>query len=460
MSIILVLAGLAFYLSSRKPARVKPNDPAVDELAPLVEAYKLIKRKAYESLPPERAVRGGIAGMAEEVDEFSQYVPPGKVAPFGRRVSGTLEETGLRIIADRGRLLVAGPLPNSPAHKAGLFAELELLAVDDVPAEDLTLEEARRAVTHPADGTVSLRLRDRHGKCIEQTLECARFDAETVTGLVRDDAGAWSCTLDETGRIHYLRISEFVEATPSELQNLYQDLRSPGGLVLDLRDNPGGMLPAAAEVADRFLAKGLIVSVVTRDQPSQARYAHAEGTYPEVPLVVLINAGTASAAEIVAGALQVHRRALLLGQPSYGKWRLQTLLPLGHELGQLYLTTAECFPPRPEPTTEPADMDSRPSPETVPARGARPGLRPDVEVEIPPTALRRLERLRLQAMVAPPPRYPGASTVPIQPARHKALKRSILQLDGQLALALRLLRHRRIPTTLPASGLKEKLALP
>lgn len=452
MTIILCLAGLAFYLSRRKPPPpIRGTDPAVEELAGAVKAYKLIRAQSYRGLTPQEACRGAIEGMVRQAGPFSVYVPPGKVGPLRRRVAGGLEETGLRIARPGGRLMVVGPLPDSPAHEAGLFAGLEILAVDGVAADELTLAEARDRVATPAEGKVYLRLRDPDGIETTRKLETARFDAEIVTGLVRDEDGEWVHVLDRQKRIFYLRISEFVERTPTELQEVYRGLDDPAALVVDLRDNPGGVMVAAAEVADRFLAEGLIVRTVPRHGRAQLRYAHAGGTYPAVPVVVLVDGDTASAAEIVAGALQVHGRALLVGQPTRGKWWVHSLISLGEGLGKVYLPTAEYFLAEAEPATQP----SQPATQAVPdEQRPRAGVRPDEIVRIPAEAARRLEVLRLKATVVWPPQSdrPGG-TAPTRPARSEGLKHSILKLDAHLARALRLLREQRVPTTRPASGI-------
>lgn len=459
MTIILCLAALAFCLSRRKPpAPIPPTDPALEELAGAVKAYKLIRARSYRELTPDAAVRGAIEGMVRQVGRFSVYVPPGKVDPLRRRVAGELEETGLRIAAQGGRLVVVGPLADSPAHKAGLFGGLEILAVDGVDADELTIEEARKKVATPADGTVRLRLRDAEGIESVKQLKTSRFDAETVTGLLRDDSGQWAYALDEKKRIFYLRIGEFVDRTPTQLQTAYRNLDDPRALVLDVRDNPGGVMVAAAEVADRFLAEGLIVRTVPRNRKPQLRYAHADGTYPAVPLVVLIDEGTASAAEIVAGALQVHGRAVLLGRRSCGKWWVHSLFSLGGGLGKIYVPTAEYFLAEAEPATLPSQPTTSEAPDE---EKVRPGLRPDVKVRIPPASAERLELLRLRAMVVQPPqRSRPSATARTRPARSPRLKRSILELDAQLARALQLLRQQRVPTTRPAGTSERPLVRP
>ncbi len=444
MTIILSLAGLAFYLSRREPPKIPPTDPAVAELAGAVKAYKLIQSRSYRTLRPDSACRGAIEGMVRQVDRFCVYVPPGQVGPLSRRVAGELNETGLRIASQAGALVVVGAMPGSPAHRARLFGGEEILAVNGIPADELSLEEARRMVSAVEGTSVSLLLRRERGNISVQELQPARFDAETVTGLLRSQTGGWVTLLDAKTRIFYLRVGEFVSRTPAELQAVYRSLEDPRAIILDLRDNPGGVLAAAAEVADRFLAEGLIVRVVPRQGKEQLRYAHADGTYPALPVVVLIDGATASAAEIVAGALQAHGRAMLVGLPSYGKWSVYSLFSLSGDLGKVYLPTAEYFLAEPSPATQHSQ------PATAPAEDeqVRPGLSPDVRVGIPIASAQTLETLRLRALVAVPPTEGSAPAT--RPAERQDLQRLLLAADKQLAEALRLLRERRVPTTRPS----------
>lgn len=443
MSIILCLAAVVLLVARRNPPQVAPADPVVDELAGAIEAYKSIQQHSYQGLDPDDASRGAIKGMAERVDEFSAHIPPEKVDAVRRRFDGTLTETGLRIAEADGGLVVVGPLPGSPAHEARLFGPLEIAAVNGVEAEYVPLAEARRTLQAGGDEPVALRLRDRQGRPAEVALRPARFDVATVTGLVRVDDRRWLHTLDAEAGIHYLRIAEFVPRTPSEFHDAYRGLGRPRGVVLDLRNNPGGALQPAAEIVDRFLSRGVIVRTVSRQGQEYAHEAHPAGTYPPVRLAVLVDEHTVSAAEIVAGALQVHERAVVVGRPTRGKWCVQRLVDLGYGLGSLYLTTARYVLPQ-RPTTAPA---TAPPPATAPAPGE--GIRPDVEVRLTVRAARQLERLRLRASVVPAPRRapPAAGAGRVGPAER--LKRDILTLDTQLAEALRLLTEEPAPKPPP-----------
>ncbi len=446
MLIILCLAGLAFLLSRHRKAQVRPTDPAVDDLAGAIGAYKLIQKRAHRPPATQEACRGAIEGMVRQVDEYSRYVLPGRARGFGRRLDGMLEGTGLEITSVGEKLLTLGPLPMSPAHAAEIFGGSEVLAIDGIEAKYLSLRRARELLAGPAGKTVALRLRDAEGTELLRPIECDRFDVETVTGIVRDDTGRWVYTLDEKAGICYLRIGEFVERTPRELLAAYRWLDRPEGLVLDLRGNPGGALAAAVAVAECFLSEGLIVRTVSRRAPTGRHAAHAAGTFPPAPLAVLIDGQTASGGEIVAGALQAHGRAVVVGQTSRGKWCVQGTVSLGHGLGQMYLTTGEYFLAEPQPRTRPSVTTAATAPGGA-ADQPRPGVEPDVAVRLTARAVRELKRLRRRAMVLPPPRRGRPPTRP----PHEKLRRSILDCDEQLARALRLLKVGEVPATRPGT---------
>ncbi len=459
MTVVLCLAVLALFLARRRPLYISTNNPDADDLAETVRAYRLIRAHSYYDFEPDRACRGAIEGMAKQVDEFSTYIPPDSAGQFENRLSGTWMDTGLRITSENGKLILVGPLPSSPAHDAGLFGPMEILAINQIRSKYLTLAQARAMLRPGRKKPVTLRLRRKSEKPFRQTLTPANLETQSVTGIVRDENGQWRCELDEQAAIFYLRISEFVERTPAELYELYRELDEPSGLVLDLRGNPGGTLSAAVEVVDRFLEEGLIVRTLERGDIRHAHYAHADGTYRPVPMVVLINAQTTSAAEIVAGALQVNQRATLLGTKTFGKWSVQKTFSLGHGLGKIHLTTGEYFLAEPT-TTAPIEY---PSGRTVakPARRQatqpatqpglkRPGLKPDVRVRLTVAQINRLEGLWLEAMVVVAPRRSLAS-LPTKKTRTYRIKRSILAEDAQLARALQMLRNLPLPTTRPSA---------
>jgi len=383
MGVILAAVVVMVYVTGPRPRTVPPSDPDTEALAEAIRAYRVIREKSYRAPAPAEACEGAIDGIARRVDPYCRYLRPDKAARLRRRLDGRLRETGLRVAVRGRRMVVVGPLPNSPALKAGIFAGMEVEEINGVEAKYLSAAQADK----------------------------------------------WRFDLDDDG-LYYIRITEFVPGTPAAFHEAYRSLSAPRGLLLDLRGNPGGQLQMAAEIADRFLKVGQIVRTVSGEGRPYVHHAYPLGTYPPIPLVVLIDERTASAAEILAGALRIHRRALLVGRPTYGKWSVQTSVPLGGRWGTLYLTTGRYLLPNPAPATAPATTRAADDPAPLADR-----VVPDVDVRLTAWAARRLERLRLRAMVMPPP--PDEKD-PAPPAPR--LRRDLLATDGQLEEAIKLLR--------------------
>ena len=480
ISVVMVLATLALVLTRWRTITVYPQrywcDPAVDELNGAIRAYEFIKHHSYFKVSPDKASRGAIEGMVRRIDKYAVYIPPDEEILIGMPGSGRRFGTGLMVAAEDDKIVVIGSLPDSPAYRAGLFAPMEVISINGISAKYLSEEQIQKMLQPTAkkgeDNEVVVALRrlrssvgsNRVSEIIVKRLKPERLKIHTVRGIVRGESNRWQYILDKKRGIYYLRISEFLDSTPAELQEAYCQFDNPNGLILDLRDNPGGTLLSAVAVCDRFLTKGLIVQTVDRNGNRQPYYAHVDGTYPPIPMVVLINHHTASAAEIVAGALKIHNRAVIVGQESYGKWFIQKMFDLGKGLGKVYLTVGEYFLTAlahsvQEGTTTMKSSGMRQS-ETAPAtsrssleehfrRKPRHGVRPDFPLRLTVAAKKRLAILRLRAMAAIPPmdatdessqpKRPGTSSSVA--AYTSKLMREILEVDEQLALALRILRE-------------------
>jgi carboxyl-terminal processing protease len=236
---------------------------------------------------------------------------------------------GIEISKPKGLLTVASLLPDTPAYRAGLDAGDVIEAVDGVPTKDMSLMCAVKKITGPKGTKVVLTLR-RQGKQDTETMMLTRdrIIVPTIRGWQRTEDGDWLYMLDEAEKIGYVRITSFSGETAGDLEDVLHELEANGlrGLIMDLRFNTGGLLDSAVEITDKFVSEGLIV----RTQPKanmipSFEHAHPRGTHPDYPLVVLINSGSASASEIVAGALadEKHERAILVGTRTHGKGSVQ-----------------------------------------------------------------------------------------------------------------------------------------
>ena len=262
------------------------------------------------------------------LDPYTAMVWPKQVQDFKKAMTNEFTGIGIEISKRKGLLTVASLLPDTPAYNSGLDAGDVIEVVDGIPTKDMTLLCAVKNITGPAGTKVKLVIRrpgEEHTRDI--TITRARITVPTIRGWQRTGVGKWLYMIDEANRVGYVRITSFSDKTASDLEKALVQLEAEGlaGLILDLRFNFGGLLNSAAEVADKFLEEGLIVSTRPRFGVWTYMYAHKKKTHPNYPIVVLINSSSASASEIVAGALadEQHNRATLVGERTHGKGSVQ-----------------------------------------------------------------------------------------------------------------------------------------
>jgi carboxyl-terminal processing protease len=341
---VVLLAAAVILVWVRKPALPPPREDGLQPpLRPLIETYRLIEEKGYRPSTDDALVRGAVGGMAAAADEYATYVPPEKVEAFRRRMEGVDQGVGLRLEQAGEQIRVFQAVFGSPAFHAGLGVGEVVLAIDGQAVGGMSAAQAERLINDGRPGS-SVRLEilspDDHVRTV--TLTRQEFRVESVRGLWRGDDDRWNYLLSRRPPIACVRVREFVRHTAEEVQIAIRQVDTLQGLVLDLRDNPGGQLPAAVDVADLFLREGPIVVLVDKSGKGRPFVAHSEGTYPEdLRLVVLINGQTASAAEIVAGALAENRRAVLIGTRTKGKGYIQGMFQLSAGMGEMNLTNAE-----------------------------------------------------------------------------------------------------------------------
>ena len=423
----IVAAAVVTVWVTRPPPHV--TSPATKQFDGVLRTYRLIREEYYREVDEDDLGRGAVRGMVEALDEFTTYIRPEDVDAFNRRVAGERRGLGLRIELVEGRLTVVGPLKDSPAHKAGVRGGDRIIAIDGAEVDGLGLPEIQKLLTGEFGAKVELELM-RRGADEPRTVTLTRsaFPVETIQGLCRTPGGQWIWTIEPEARIAYVRITEFVRDSAVRLRQVVGMLATPGGLILDLRDNPGGLPETAVETANLFLSEGVILRELTRKGGVREYAAHADGTYPRtVPIVVLVNARSASGAEIVAGALKMHHRAVLLGTRTRGKGCVQSMRPLPVGLGQINLTTKEFLLASGHPITRRAGSDVW-------------GVDPHTEIILKPGQLEELRRLRWRAEVLPASvsSTTRPATVPATQPWRKALA-EVLAVDAQLAAALRLM---------------------
>jgi len=312
---------------------------SLDALRAFIEVYEHIKGEYVEEIDDQTLLNDAINGMLTKLDPHSGYLKPRDVSSLRDSTSGSFGGIGIEMDVIDGLIEVIAPIDESPASRAGILAKDIITHVDEEPVRDISLQEAIEILRGPLGSAVTLGiLREVEGQPQEVTVSLERAVIR-VTSVKHEML---------PHGIGYLRISQFQNRTGPDLIKAISNFQSQGefnGLILDLRNNPGGVLSAAIEVTDAFINEGLIVSTKGRDEFLDSKYeATNETVLADQPIVVLINGGSASAAEIVAGALQDHERAVLIGTPSFGKGSVQTILALENKYA-LKLTTALYYTP-------------------------------------------------------------------------------------------------------------------
>jgi carboxyl-terminal processing protease len=324
--------------ADRTAAPAAPAPIADEHLALLAEAMQRVRREYVDQIDDQTLVENAIRGMLRGLDQHSGYLDSEQYQDIQIATTGNYTGVGLTVEIQDGEVTVAEPVDDAPAARAGIRAGDVVVSVDDVPiASDELAAAIERMRGEP--GT-AVKLSVRRGNAAD-LLEFSMLREPIHVSTVRSES--------LPGGYGYIRLSGFTDSTLTELDAAATSLERDGGalpgLVLDLRNNPGGVLQAAVGVADAFLEEGLIVRGSGR-----VRHAHFEefarpgDVFEDVPLVVLINHGSASGSEIVAGALSDHGRALLIGERSFGKGSVQSVVPLGPG-SALKLTTAHYLTP-------------------------------------------------------------------------------------------------------------------
>jgi carboxyl-terminal processing protease len=416
---LLAAALVTMWVAQQSPSPLVGGDA---DVRPLAKVYRLIQNNSYRRLDDQELCQLAIRGMSQ-VDDYSSYVPPGQEDAFADRVMGAEFGLGLRVESANGAVMVVGPVAGSPAHRAGIFGGDRLLSVDGREVAAMTPDAASALLNDPRKRAAELRIMHPTGQQELYRLERADIPLESVTGLFRDAAGRWVHRPLDDEQIVYIRIKEFTQDTVPSLVAAIRSLGAPRGVVLDLRDNPGGLLTAAVGVADLFLRQGVIVKKAGREGQPEVYRAHAEGTLDDLPLVVLINEQTASAAEIVAGSLKINGRAVLVGTRTLGKGTVQSMFKLDDNMGQINLTTGEYFL-----------GDGRPISRR---RGSGQwGVEPHVHSILMPGRQGALASLRLRGELMPRPLPATAPAAGAAEAATKAAAKAMLELDTQLTTAI------------------------
>jgi carboxyl-terminal processing protease len=321
---------------------LKAAEPPSEEAKKILEVRSKILERALKPLDDKAISAGAIHGMIEALhDPYAEYFTPEMSAHLNASLKGSFSGIGaqLRYSEDK-KIVVVTALEDSPALKAGLRPGDVILAIDGKTTQGETLAEGVKQILGPQGSVVKLKVQHAGGGEEELSIKRARIQVRSVVGFRCGAAGKWEYLLDGGRRIGYVQIMQFSTPTVKELREAIVSMQKDGlkALILDLRFCPGGLMASAIDTVKLFLAKGTIVSVKGQDH-EQTWKADGKRTLGDFPLVVLVNPSTASAAEIVAGALKENDRAIVVGTRTYGKGSVQEIIKLG-EGGALKLTTA------------------------------------------------------------------------------------------------------------------------
>jgi carboxyl-terminal processing protease len=339
LSIVLTFGCLGLLFGQRlAPTASSPatDNDVRDSLRTFSDVYRVVQENYAEKVDPDKAIYdGAIPGMLRVLDPHSNFFDPKSYAALREEQRGKYYGVGMQVGPRNNKVIVIAPFAGAPAYRAGIRPGDIIVAVDGKPTDNMSTSDVADLLKGPKGTAVKITvLREGASRPITFTVvrdEIPRYSVD-VHFLIRPGIG-------------YIHISGFQETTEKEVREALDDFGPIHGLVLDLRQNPGGLLSEAVGVADQFLKKGqVIVSHHGRSSPEKVyRASHGDGG-KDYPIVVLVNRGTASAAEILAGAIQDHDRGLIVGETTFGKGLVQTVYPLSENTG-LALTTAKYYTP-------------------------------------------------------------------------------------------------------------------
>ena len=318
------------------------NASTPDAFDPLVDVTDLVERRYVKQVEEDKIIADAINGMLSQLDPYSEYIPPQYEKEFNRQTSGNFTGIGISIDQKDDAIVIITPLEQSPAKKAGIESGDVIVEIDDKSTQDWNVARAVKEMEGPEGADLKLKVyRSSTGDLKTYTIKREKIQMHSVRGWRLDPSGEWDYMLDPANGIGYMRISQFIESTYEDFDKVVTDLLDTEmkALILDLRSNPGGLMFSATSIIDRLIPQGVILKTRGENSPEQVHNAKADNTLPSFHMVVLIDQISASASEIVAGALRDHKRAVVVGQRSWGKGSVQRTFKLSGNRGVVKLTT-------------------------------------------------------------------------------------------------------------------------
>ena len=361
-SIKILICLLSFVFVSNVYAKA---DETYDALKMMIDVMELIKNNYVEETQSKDLVIGAINGVVRTLDPYSQFMDEKAYKEMKTETQGSFGGVGIRITMQDGSLTIITPMPDTPAYSAGILPEDKIIKIDDKSTENMSMDEAVKLMRGNPGTKVKLTIyRPSTKEELEFDLKRKKIKIETVKKQMLED------------NIGYIRLSEFNAQSAADVKKMLGELSKEGmkAFIFDLRNNPGGLLDAAVNICELFIKEeSIVVSTKGREGfTEQNYYTKSKPVYPDLPVVVLINRGSASASEIVTGTLQDYKRALIIGGNSFGKGSVQTIIPLA-DGNALKLTIAKYYLPSGR-TILKADKK----------KGTKSGVTPDISIEVKP----------------------------------------------------------------------------
>jgi len=333
-----LLVVLTLSLGGSVASKGTDSGATYEQLRLFTEVLSIVQNQYVDEVPPKDLIYSAIKGTLRGLDPHSSFLDPDSYREMQVETSGSFGGLGIEITLKDDILTVVAPIEGTPAYKAGLATGDRIVRIDGLATKDMQLTDAVKRMRGKPGSKVTISV------VREGWVEPRDFD------IVREQIRVQSVRTHDLGNgIAYIRVRQFQEQTPADLEGVLEKFSKNGmkALVLDLRNNPGGLLTAAVEVSEKFVDDGkLVVYTEGRVRNQNMRFsAHAKKGYSKLPMVILVNQGSASASEIVAGALQDWGRAMVVGTQTFGKGSVQTIIPLSDGSG-LRLTTAKYFTPK------------------------------------------------------------------------------------------------------------------
>jgi C-terminal peptidase (prc) len=340
------------------------SDETYDKLKLMVDVMEIINANYVSETNPKDLAVGAINGVVRTLDPFSQYMEEKDYKDMKDETEGSYSGIGLRIMIKNNFITVVSPIPGTPAYKAGILPEDKIVKIDDKSAINMSSDEAVNLMRGKAGTKVKVTMaRDNVKDDLDFVLQREKIKIETVKSTMLEN------------NIAYIRLSEFNAQSSADIKKSMADFSKRGmqALILDLRNNPGGLLDSSIDLCSMFLKEPTLV-LTTKGRIEEMKkeyYSKGKGDYPDMPFIILVNRGSASASEIVSGAMQDLKRALIIGANTFGKGSVQTVMPLS-DGSALRLTIAKYYLPSGRPIIHSDE------------KNAKNGITPDIEITITP----------------------------------------------------------------------------